>query len=308
VLDGDRHVRRPIARAPLGRGGQLVGIAVGLLLLGVPPASASHVLGRYEGTLATGSPLSFGVSVLYPPSPTASVTRFVVSPPPTGRTELGQECRPSAPPDYDILPVVDHAFSDTTPPTTVSGSFSAPLSASGTFRITTGSWFPPPGEPPLGSTCDTGPLSWTASCTTLTPAAYLCSAPPDEGGSSILPSTSASPTFRDVGSKATVSRRGRVTLPLRISCPLPGAECLVTVAASARLPARPKQVKVGGSGYVVNAGGSDETRFKLTKKGRRLLERLRRIKAKIEISVTRLGAGSTRKTVTVRLRAPRRTS
>jgi hypothetical protein len=103
-----------------------------------------------------------------------------------------------------------------------------------------------------------------------------------------------------------------VTLPLKISCPPPGAECLVSVAASARVPAhaaaRRKQVKLGGSGYVVNVGSSAKTRFKLTKKGRSLLRRLGPIKVKVKVSVTRLGAGVTRKTVTVRLRAPRRTS
>ena len=101
-----------------------------------------------------------------------------------------------------------------------------------------------------------------------------------------------------------------MTLPLTIGCPLPGAECLVSVAATARLrasaAARRKRVKVGRSAYAVKVGGSARARFKLTSKGSRLLLRSRRIRAKVEITVTR-GTAITKKTVAVRLKAPKRT-
>lgn len=297
---------------PRGLGGRLVGIAVGLFLLGAPPASATHVLGHYEGTLATGGKVSFSVQAPVPPA--VSVVGFGASPWPMGKTDLGQDCRPAILPDspiYNILPVVDHAFSDVTPPILVSGSFAGPLSASGTFRITAGTWFPPPGQSPLGSTCDTGPVSWTASCTTLVPSPYLCSQVPEGGGFATLPPSTPSPTFRNSGTRAKVSRSGRVTLPLTIGCPPPGPECLVSVAATARLPAGAaslrKRVKLGSSAYAVKVGGSARARFRLTTKGTRLLRRLTRIQAKAAITVTRLGGGATRKRVTVRLKAPRRT-
>jgi hypothetical protein len=255
------------------------------------------------------------VQLLAPPSPVASVFGFSATPWPMGKTDLGQDCRPAIPPDNPndtILPIFDHAFSDTTPPILVSGSFAAPMNASGTFRITAESWFPPPGQPPLGSTCDTGVVSWTASCTTAIPSIYLCSPVPEGGGSPTLPpSSSAAPTFSDSGSRAKVLTSGRVTLPLTIGCPLPGAECRVFVAATARLPtnaaARRKRVKLGRSHYLVKVGSSAKGRFKLNPRGRRLLRRLGRMKAKVKITVTRAG-NMTGKTVTVRLRQPRRIS
>jgi hypothetical protein len=285
--------------------------AVGLLLIGAAPAGATHVLGQYEGTLATGGKVSFLVHVSVPPTP--SVASFAASPWPMGKTEAGQDCRPAGPPEnplYNEIPIVDHAFSDTAPPTLISGSFAAPLGATGTLRITTESWFPPPGESRLGSTCDTGALSWTASCTTAVPSPHLCSPVPDGGGLPTLPPTSAAPTFGNSGSRANVSRGGRVTLPLTIGCPPPGAECLVSVAATARLRARAsarrRRVKVGRLAYAVKVGASAQARFKLTPKGRRLLRRVRRVRAKVEITVTRATA-ITKKTVTVRLKAPKRT-
>jgi hypothetical protein len=256
----------------MGRGQWPVALAVILLLLGAAPAQATHVLGQYEGTLATGGKVSFLVQA---PVPSAvSVAGFGASPWPMAKTDVGKDCRPAGLPEsplYNVIPIVDHAFSDTTPPTLVSGSFAAPLSASGTFRITADSWFPPPGEPPLGSTSDTDPLSWTASCTTAVPSPYLCSPVPEGGAFPTLPSTSSPPTFSGAGSGAKVSRTRRVTLPLTIGCPPPGAECLVSVVATARVPAsavaRRKRLKVGSSAYSVKVGGSARARFGLTTKG-----------------------------------------
>jgi FG-GAP-like repeat/FG-GAP repeat len=116
------------------------------------------------------------------------------------------------------------------------------------------------------------------------------------------------PWFRGSGSPARVSPNGRVTLPLRIGCPPPGAPCRVSVAAMARrsadAAARRKRVKLGRSGYVVKVGRSARTRFTLTPWGRSLLRRRERIRAKVEIRVAR-GSGTTTKTATARLEAPR---
>jgi hypothetical protein len=160
----------------------------------------------------------------------------------------------------------------------------------------------PPGQPPLGATCDTGTVSWTATCVPKEAPPSPCSEP--------LPEDSAPATFSGSASGAVVSTSGLVTLPLRIGCPPPGVDCRVSVAATARVrasaSARRKLVKLGRSHYFVKVGNSAETRFKLNAKGRRLLRRLGRIKAKVELAVTR-ASSVTKKNVTVRLKAPRRT-
>ena len=120
----------------------------------------------------------------------------------------------------------------------------------------------------------------------------------------------APPTFSGSASRAKISTSGQVTLPLTIGCPPPGADCRVSVAASGRVRAsevaKRKRVTLGRSVYVVKASSSANVRFKLTTRGRGLLRRLRGIEAKVAITVSRDGSVTT-KTVTVRLKAPRRT-
>jgi hypothetical protein len=261
------------------------------IVLGASPAWGHHRFPAvYEGTNAQGGRVQFkvgsidgspvGVFDFYPGAAKAT-------------TDLGQDCVPSYPPpaarpDY-LTPIVDHAFSSTTPPVLISGSFDQLSGAQGTFRITSDVWSPPPGELPSGSLCDTGTVSWTATCLGVTP---RCSTPPVFSGSA---------------AGATVSDRGRVTIPLRIGCPAPGVDCKVSVAASARADvnaaARRRRVKIGRSDYLIKARRSANTRVKLNVKGRRLLRRLGRMHAKVKISVDR-GGSVTRKTVTARLKAP----
>lgn len=57
------------------------------------------------------------------------------------------------------LPIVNHAFSDTTPPLIVDGSFNGVQSASGSFKLQTGAPFP----------CSTPTITWNAT-TTASPA------------------------------------------------------------------------------------------------------------------------------------------
>ena len=218
-----------------------------------------------------------------------------------GRTELGEECIPMEPPASPLerITIIEHAFSDTTPPITFSGSFAEPLSAGGTYRVVTQSWVPPPGPTPppprRGSTCDTGPVSWTASCKQVNPTACL----PLPTTTPLPPTGNTFPTFSGSATGATVSRSGRVTLPLTIGCPPPGSVCAIAVAAHR------KQVRIGRSRYLVAVDRSAKTRFKLTRKGRSLLRRLTRIKAKVVITVSRGGNIVSQKTVTARLKAPR---
>ncbi len=251
------------------------------IVLGASPAWGHHRFPAvYEGTNAQGGRVQFkvgsidgspvGVFDFYPGAAKAT-------------TDLGQDCVPSYPPpaarpDY-LTPIVDHAFSSTTPPVLISGSFDQLSGARGTFRITSDVWSPPPVERPSGSLCDTGTVSWTATCLGVTP---RCSTPPVFSGSA---------------AGATVSDRGRVTIPLRIGCPTPGVDCKVSVAA------KRKRVKIGRSDYLVKVRRSANTRVKLNVKGRRLLRRRGRMHAKVKISVDR-GGSVTRKTVTARLKAP----
>jgi hypothetical protein len=115
------------------------------------PAQAFHIDGAtYNGTHAFGT-VSFTVT------PDGSgISRFGVS-----GTIPGNTCTFSGSETTYVqpLPIVNHAFNDTSPPLTHSGSFNARQSASGTFRIQTGAPFP----------CSTGQVSWTAS-TTASPA------------------------------------------------------------------------------------------------------------------------------------------
>jgi hypothetical protein len=230
-----------------------------------------HIEWYYVGTDANGDSVSFQVALADGPF---SVQQFVAAGASKGKTAFGDDCTPVfPPPDANDSPlVVDHTFSDTTPPVMISGSFSEPRSASGTFRFTS-----------LVDSCDTGTVSWTASCLNATPPCPT------------------SPTFTRTGSEAKVSTRGTATIPLRIGCPPPGVDCRISVAATARR----KSAKLGRSRYLVKVGTSDNARFRLTAKGRRLLRRLNRVKANVEIIVTR-GSVVTKKTVTIRLKAPKR--
>jgi hypothetical protein len=289
----------------LARKCSAVSAAVGLLVLvlAVPSASASHLLGNYNGTHAQGGAVGLRV-------PGVFGSEFLFSAAaPMGKSDAGQDCVPFFP-GYPLsqTAIVDHAFNDTIAEggpgllgftLVIAGSFSPPANAAGTLRITSDNWSTPSGEQPVGSICDTGTVSWTATCT---PLPVPCSAP-------MSPSEPA-PTFSGSASRARTTRNGRVTVPLRIGCPPPGVDCGVSVAATARVrasaSARRELVKLGRSHYVVKVGTSGETRFNLNAKGRRWLRRLRRIQANVELAVTR-ASSVTRKNITVRLKAPRRT-
>jgi hypothetical protein len=272
---------------PISRSAKAFAVAVGVLVLAAPPAWATHVEGSFEGPGAHGGQVRFVVQVVEEVG--ISVNQFFPLPSAPGaglgaKTDLGQDCTPIFPPPADALPIVNHAFSDATPPFLVSGSFSEPKRASGTFRITSGAWLPPPGERPRGSICDTGTVSWTASCAHLFPP---CGLPP---------------TFSRSGTGAKVSPTGDVTVPMRIGCPLPGGDCRISVTA---LAVGHEQITLGRARYLVRAGNSAGARFTLNSNGRRLLRRLRRVRANVFVSVTR-DMRITRDVVTVRLRAPKR--
>jgi PASTA domain-containing protein len=117
-------------------------------------ARANHIPGAtYNGTVTGGSSITFavsgdgsGITTLSAPGPLqGNVCTF---------TNVGANY-------LTPLPITNHAFADTTPPITFSGSFSGAQSAQGTIRVN-------------ASGCDTGELAWTAT----TPANFTLSASP----------------------------------------------------------------------------------------------------------------------------------
>lgn len=113
------------------------------------PAAANHIAGAtYNGTHADGGTVSFALS-----ADGSGVTSFAAGGPIFGNfcTFGGSTSTYVVP-----LPASSHSFSDTSPPTTISGSFSGPQAAQGTLRV-------------QGGGCDSGQVSWSATTTALPP-------------------------------------------------------------------------------------------------------------------------------------------
>ena len=107
---------------------------------------------------------------------------------------------------------------------------------------------------------------------------------------------------RSAGS-VRVARSGAFTLPNQtVDCTRAGPACRVKT----RLTTRKRAVKLGGSSFGVPTGKKGKVRAKLNRKGLRQLKRAKRLKAKLRITVTR-GTQSVKRTVTVTLKAPKRT-
>lgn len=131
----------------------LGGLVVLALLAFVPSAAAFHIPGAtYNGTHAGGGTVSFTLT-----ADGSGLTSFTVGGPVQGNIcTFGGSTITFVQP----LPIVNHAFNSSSGTTTLNGSFPGVQQASGSFRIKT---FPP-------FSCDSGPVSWTAS-TTASPAA-----------------------------------------------------------------------------------------------------------------------------------------
>jgi hypothetical protein len=117
------------------------------------PAAAFHIPGAtYTGNHSAGGTMSFTVT-----ADGSGLSNFNVVGPIPGNT-----CTFSGSGTTYVqpLPIVNHAFNDTTPPLTASGSFNARQSATGTFRIQQSG-------PPVS--CTTPTFTWNAT-TTASPA------------------------------------------------------------------------------------------------------------------------------------------
>ncbi len=110
---------------------------------------------------------------------------------------------------------------------------------------------------------------------------------------------------------ARVSVRGTLTVPRQlVDCTGPGPDCRVSVGATGSVPAgeasasaKRRKVKLGRSTFKVKAGRKGRVTLKLTRRGVRLVKRLKRIKTTVRI-VVRRGGITKRKAVRVTLKAP----
>jgi hypothetical protein len=116
----------------------------------VPQAAAHHIkAATYNGTHSGGGSISFTVT-----GDGSGISRVAATNVPAGSCTFEESTTEYATP----LPIQNHAFSDTTPQMSFSGSFPGVQAARGTVRITSS-------NPP----CDSGDLTWNAT-TTASPA------------------------------------------------------------------------------------------------------------------------------------------
>lgn len=244
-------------------------LAVVLLVLAgsqmavVSLARANHIAGAtYSGTHAQGGTVSFTVS------PDGSgISSFSVGGPVQGDTcsFSGINTNYAQP-----LPVVNHAFSDTTPPFTASGSFPGLQSASGTFRMRT-QVFPAPA-------CDSGEVGWSAT-TTSSPPAPQSSAPLQQ---QLAPRDTTGPAATLSGK--TLQRAGS-SIAVEVSCP--NEPCTATASGTVSVPGGASKVyRLGGASANVPKGGKATLKLKLPRKARRAIKRALRSKKKIKAKVT----------------------
>ena len=125
------------ASLPLRVAGLLAAATVGLLLA-ASPGRANHIAGAtYTGTVSGGGTVTFTVS-----ADGTAVSSF------SAQDFGGPSCTSSA--DASNLAITDHSFSQTTALQSITGSFPSLLNASGTVRVS--------------FICDTGTVSWSATC------------------------------------------------------------------------------------------------------------------------------------------------
>ena len=119
----------------------------------------------------------------------------------------------------------------------------------------------------------------------------------------------ATPKFTS-GSPGTVSvsKSGGFTVKKpKVACTGTGGNCSVTtsVTASVKVGKKKKSKKIGSSRFTLKTGATGSVKGKLTSAGRKELKRVRRLRAKLKITVTR-GSKSASKTVTMTLKAPKK--
>jgi hypothetical protein len=271
-------------RGPMKTRFGVLGLAsVMLVVLAVAaPARANHIAGAtYTGTHAQGGTVSFTVT------PDGSgISSFSVGGPVQGDTcsfPSGSSTNYVQP-----LPIVNHAFSDTTPPLTESGSFPGSQSASGTFRIKTQVFGAP--------SCDTGEVTWNATTTASPP---VGPAPgPGPGPDTIAPTAILSgKTTQKAGSKVAIE----------VSCP--DEACLATATGTASVPGAAraaKRFKLKPASARIAKGAKAKLKLKVPRKAQKAIKRAlrkgKKVKVAVKVTVRDAAGNSTAKRRTIRLR------
>jgi hypothetical protein len=278
VRRGAVRTRFGVVGVALDRFPVLLALVALIQVVAVSPARANHIAGAtYNGTHAQGGTVSFTVT------PDGSgISSFSVGGPIQGDTcsfPSGSSTNYVQP-----LPIVNHAFSDTTPPLTESGSFPGPQSASGTFRIKT-QVFP-------GPSCDSGEVAWNATTT---------ASPPAPSQPQLPPSDSTAPAA--VLSGKTIQKAGS-SIVVEVSCPTEA--CTATASGTVNVPGASKVYKLKGASANVPKGGKARLKLKVPSKARkaikRALRRKKKIKAKVTVTARDAAGNKTTRKRTIRLK------
>lgn len=135
-------------RAAAGRGGFLAGLAALALLTSAAPASANHSYpATYTGSAAGGGTVEFDVS-----PDGGSVTRFAVK-------GLNTTCGAVDSETTGSIPIVNHAFSQSSGSPRFNGTFPTVQQAQGDLTVQSFGY----------PSCTSDPVGWTASTTALPP-------------------------------------------------------------------------------------------------------------------------------------------
>jgi hypothetical protein len=134
----------------------------------------------------------------------------------------------------------------------------------------------------------------------------------DEDCSGADAGSTAASKFNVIGDgnagRVRVNRKGVFFLKgHKVNCSGPGPDCAVKTKVKAKLAttSAKRTVKIGGSKFTVKTGTKKRIKSKLTKKGLKRLKKLKRIRAKVVVTVTR-GAEKSKRTVKVKLLAPKK--
>ena len=251
----------------------VVSLLLVVLLCAASPVAAHHIAGAtYEGTHAQGGTVSFTVT----PDGTgiSSVT--------VNGTLQGDTCQfTGTTTTYSQpLPITDHAFSDTSPPQTGSGTFGAPQSANGTFRVQTSAG-------PYSPACDTGDITWNATTR----------------GTTTIGRSPAGDGLRRVGGqlKSTLSNGLTVT----VNCPGPCSivsELQLSGATAKKLGLAAASVVVARGTAKRSQAGTAKVKVKFKSKAKRKLRGLTKVNLKLRTKIKDANGRSDTLTKNVTLR------
>ena len=112
---------------------------------------------------------------------------------------------------------------------------------------------------------------------------------------------------RQASAPVRVSRKGSFTLPKHLMiCSGGGPACPVKISVTATARANfAKRLRIGKSSFKLAAGNKRKVKGKLSRKGRRWLKLAKSWRARVKVSVRRGAAAPAKKTIKVKLKAPK---